>query len=33
MPLAEYEGTENEFNCGMCHRPIDFEIIRTEEED
>jgi len=33
MPLAEYEGRENEFNCGICHAPIHFQIVRTEEED
>ncbi len=33
MPLAEYEGRENEFDCGICHRQIHFQIVRIEEED
>jgi len=33
MPLAEYERRENEFDCGICHRPIHFQIVRIEEED
>jgi len=33
MPLAEYEGRENEFSCGNCHAPIHFQIKRIEEEN